>query len=301
MYIGVGEVGDNEAADIDKVISKILYDLGNPEPPIVLDHVRELLKLDLQYYNTADHKALDQVVHQIKLAGKQIVARPMLLIEAIRKANISALWIPDSKRILIDQHVPHKKQRWVEAHEIGHSVIPWHRDYLFGDNELTLDPACHAIVEAEANFGAGRLLFMQDRFLSEARAVAFSFANIKKLATRYNNTITTTLWRFVVDVEPRHPIFGMISNHPNRSDIKIDGITDNWKHYIYSQAFIRKFGHVKAAQVFSLIRENANSNRGGTVVDAICDIKCTDGKAHKFRIESFCNQHALLTYGIQIK
>ena len=47
-------------------------------------------------------------------------------------------------RILIDETVPKPKHRWIEGHEVGHSVIPWHREFLFGDNEFTLDPVCHA-------------------------------------------------------------------------------------------------------------------------------------------------------------
>lgn len=35
---------------IDKRVDKILHDLDMPEPPLRLDDVRELLRLDLGYY-----------------------------------------------------------------------------------------------------------------------------------------------------------------------------------------------------------------------------------------------------------
>ena len=37
---------------IDRRVDKILRDLGNPEPPLRLEDVRELLRLDLGYYQT---------------------------------------------------------------------------------------------------------------------------------------------------------------------------------------------------------------------------------------------------------
>ena len=50
--------------------------------------------------------------------------------------------------------------------EIGHDIIPWHADMMLGDTEQTLTPSCHEIIEAEANYAAGQLLFMASRFLS---------------------------------------------------------------------------------------------------------------------------------------
>jgi hypothetical protein len=145
------EVGTYEAEDIRKIVARLLRDLGDPEPPLKLPQVRALLNLDIGYYSTANTTLLQDVASRMKVAGKQVLERPMLLVEAVTKAKLSALWVPDTKRILIDETVPKPKHRWIEGHEVGHSVIPWHREFLFGDNEYTLDPACHAIVEAEAN------------------------------------------------------------------------------------------------------------------------------------------------------
>ena len=43
------------AHDIQDQIDKILRGLGNPEPPLDLLDVRELLKLDRQFYSTKGH------------------------------------------------------------------------------------------------------------------------------------------------------------------------------------------------------------------------------------------------------
>jgi len=42
------------ALDIDRKVERVLRDLGNPEPPLDLEVVRELLKLDLEYYTAKD-------------------------------------------------------------------------------------------------------------------------------------------------------------------------------------------------------------------------------------------------------
>jgi Zn-dependent peptidase ImmA (M78 family) len=150
-----------EARDIDAQVTKIIRGLGNPEPPISLDDLRQLLDLDRQFYSSDDQTFVSEIVSRIKVAGKQILKRPTILIDAIKKAKLSALWIPDKKRILLDQNLPILKHRWNEAHEIGHSIIPWHREFLHGDNKSTLHPECHQQIEAEANFAAGRLLLSQ--------------------------------------------------------------------------------------------------------------------------------------------
>ena len=51
---------------------------------------------------------------------------------------------------------------------MGHSIIPWHDGMMLGDNTQTLLPLCHEQMEAEANYVAGRLLFMGERFKLEA-------------------------------------------------------------------------------------------------------------------------------------
>lgn len=298
----MSQVGDFEAQDIQKMVTRILRDLGDPEPPLSLAHVRELLRLDRQFYRKDDPATLDEVIHKMKMAGKQILARPTLLATAIQKANLSALWIPDSKRILIDQNLPKLKWRWIEGHEISHSFIPWHEKFLFGDTSFTLDPACHAMVEAEANYGAARLLFLQDRFANEARELELNFENIRKLAKNYGNTITSTLWRIVEDREPEKPVFGMIGAHPHfPDDVKPSDSDALWKHFIRSNAFRDQFSNVTPEDVFGLIARHAMRRRNGPIVDAEDILPDVDGELYDFRIESFSNSHALLTFGAALR
>lgn len=296
----IGDVGEYEAQDIRAIVAKVLRDLDNPEPPLDLSQVRQLFDLDLRYYSTADNGLLQEVTHRIKVAGKQILDRPMILIEAIKKAKLSALWIPETKRILIDETEPKPKHRWIEGHEIGHSLIPWHREFLFGDNRTTLDPVCHAIVEAEANYASARMLFMEDRFGREARDCTLNFDTTKALAKRYGNTLTTTFWRMIEDREPDRPVFGMMTAHPRYLDDPSIGRRDDGqeiRYFIRSPGFRNRFGGITPQQGYALIEKHATQRRKGPVFSAN-DILFDDrGDANEFIFESFCNHHALLTIG----
>jgi hypothetical protein len=120
--------------DIDQRIDRVHRDLAYSGGKIELLAVRDLLRLDLKYYQLDDPSLVQEVVHKLKVGAKQVIERPTLLLEAARKFDLNALFLPDRKRIFIDTNVPDLKKRWYESHEIAHSVIPWHQDYMLGDD-----------------------------------------------------------------------------------------------------------------------------------------------------------------------
>ncbi|MGO9262146.1 MAG: ImmA/IrrE family metallo-endopeptidase [Bryobacteraceae bacterium] len=185
------------ARDIDALVAKILRDLNDPTRPIDLAEVRELLKLDRQYYSSAEDGLLKEMVSKVMVAGKQIIARPTLILDVVRKFDLKAFWVPDRKRIMVDKSQPELKWRWNETHEIIHSVVPWHDGAMMGDTEYTLTPGGHEQVEAEANYGAGRLLFLQGLFDEYVRSSKVSFDLVQDAKKRFGNTLTTTFWRLV--------------------------------------------------------------------------------------------------------
>jgi hypothetical protein len=292
------DIGRHEAEDIENIVSRILRDLSEPEPPLDLEQVRSQLQLNLRYYSTANPTFLQETAHRMKLAGKELLSKPALLLDVVRKASLAALWVPSARRILIDETTPKPKHRWIEGHEIGHSIIPWHRDFLFGDDEFTLNPVCHAMVEAEANFAAAQLLFLQGRFRKEALDCAPTFASIKDLAKRYGNTITTTLWRMVQDREPDAIAFGMVTAHPHYPQLGRGPQGETIRHFIRSEGFRAKFSRVTPERAFELLSAAATRRRAGPVLDAAIALKNDNGEPHEFRVEGFSNGHALLTYGV---
>lgn len=110
--------------DIDARVDRVLRGLGQPEPPLRLEDVRELLKLDLAYYSASDPGIAREAISRIRVATIQVFMRPTLIIDAIRKFSLKALYLPDRKRIMLDNNEPKLKHRWNEAHELGHSLLP---------------------------------------------------------------------------------------------------------------------------------------------------------------------------------
>ena len=287
------------AADIDERVERVLNGLGNPEPPLDLRTVRELLKLDRGYYSANDPGLLQETVSKLRIAGKQVLLRPTLLIEAVRKMDIRALYIPDQKRILIDKSQPKLKHRWNEAHEIGHSVLPSHEGAMLGDDEYTLIPACHARHEAEANFAAARLLFLREKFVEEAQAHEACIESMKKLKERFGNTYTTTLWRCVEAWGASVPVVGLVTGHPHPDQRKPDFDPENpCRHFIQSPAFARQFSTVPETSVFEEVVEYCSPKGGGPLGESHVLLVDDNGDRHIFEFESFHFYHQTLTIGI---
>lgn len=287
------------AVDIDERIERVLKGLGNPEPPLDLRMVRELLKLDRRYYSINDPGLLQETVSRLMVAGKQVLMRPGLLFDAVKKFDLRALYIPDQKRILIDRSQPELKHRWNEAHEIGHSLLPWHEGAMLGDDDHTLVPDCHAQLESEANFAAGRLLFLRERFVAEALSVHPTIDSVKKLKERFGNTYTTTFWRCIEVWGRESPVVGLITGHPHPARRGRDfDISNPCKHFVQSPAFARQFSNVLEQEVFDNVAAYCSAKNGGPLGSG--DIALTDDNQvnHVFEFESFHFKHQTLTIGV---
>lgn len=276
--------------DIDARISKILKDLDNPSPPLDVKTVRELLRLDLRYYSSSDGGVLQETIHRLFVAGKQVVARPSLLWEVVKSCELKALWVPDRKRILIDQELHDSKKRWAEAHEIGHSILPWHESATHGDKKQTLSLACEQQVETEANYAAGRLLFLQDQFTEHLFDETLSFDGIKKLQKQFGNTLTSTLWRAVEDSTAC--TFGLVSQHPKR---KLED--EPLRYFVRSRRFESQFQNVIPMGLFQNLQTFCRSSRGGPLGEKQAVLEDLAGGKHVFLVECFFNGYDALTLG----
>ncbi len=286
------------ATDIDKQVGKILRGLGNPEPPVKLADVFELLKLDRQYYSSQDDSALREFFSRAVIAGKQIAKRPILLLDAVRKWDLKALYVPDRKRVLIDRSQHQLKWRWNEAHEVIHSVTEWHQTLLHGDNAFSLSPDCHEQLEAEANYGAGRLLFIQDQFLEFARNSVPSFRLVELASKKFGNTITSSLWRFVEALEI--PALGIVSQHPHYTDAEFDSLVP-CRYFIRSRFFEEQFSDLSECDCFEIIRSYCSWRKRGPLGKDEIVLRDDRGEEHLFLFEAFHNGHQLLTLMTYLK
>ena len=288
--------------DIDEQVAKVLRGLGNPSPPIDLRLVRELLKLDRGYYSTTDDGLLRETFSRLKIAGVQVLKRPTILKDAVTQLSLKALYLPDQKRILIDKDLPKLKHRWNEAHEIGHDMIPWHGGMMLGDTEQTLTPTCHEIMEAEANYAAGQLLFLASRFEAEATAETPSLDLVKRLSGAYGNTMTSTLWRLAEQAHGDRPMVALVSGHPHPARRKADfDPTSPCRYCIQSPLFRDRFGQISEAQLFALVAAYAGGQRGGMLGQDEVELVDRAGEIHVFWFETFFNRYEALTLGIWVR
>lgn len=278
--------------DIDDRIDRVLRGLGNPQPPLSLDDARELLKLDRAFYTSDDPGLIREAVSRIRVATIQVALRPMLLVDAIKKWSLQALYLPDSKRILLDSSLPAKKHRWNEAHEIGHSLLPWHDDVMHGDNRHTLSPNCIEQIEAEANFAAGRLLFLRDLFTAQARDSAPVISSIQALHRQFGNTLASTLWRFVESAGADRPMVGMLTCHPHISRRPPEfNPAEPCRHCIQSPAFVTRFSRIPEAGLFRAVASYCGAQSGGPLGAANLILTDDNGEQHLFAFETFFTRH----------
>ena len=282
------------AADIDTQVTKILRDLGNPEPPLNLEHVRELLRLARDYYSTADDGLFKRWVHSLKLAGKQIAERPGFLKDFVRNFQLDALCLFDEKRILISTELPTPKQRWAEGHEIGHVIIPWHGPISLGDDNYTLTANCHETMEAEANYAARRLLFLGDQFKSRAQSSAPGLSHVMDLHDVFGNTLTTTFYSFVETLDIA--AFGLITGHPKRPGKDFDRKAP-CRHFISSVRFDEQFGNVTDTQLYAIVESYCGYGKWdlGTTEQIISDCR---GDSYVFHMQTIFNHYDALTLGV---
>lgn len=271
-------------------MDKILKDLGNPEPPLSLEDVRRLLKLDLGYYSTADTSWLKEKIHQLKVAGKQVLSAPSTILQVTKSLRLKGVLLVDRRRILLDTDVAAAvKLRWNEAHEITHDILPWHDGIAHGDPEATLSPGCHEQIEAEANYGAGRLLFCGETFRERVRSSELTFKLVKELHTQFGNTITTTLWRVVEATQ--HCAFGFVSVHPRNV---IGDMDSDVRYFVRSARFLSFHSTASPAAIFKSVCSQCHGNKG-PIGSGTLSIADDNGNPRAFTFETFWNYHDALT------
>jgi hypothetical protein len=280
------------ARDIDAQVAKILRDLGNPTGPIVLDEVRALLVLDRKYYSSVNDGFLREMVSKAKVAGKQVLRRPTLILDVVQKFDLKAFWVPDRKRIMIDEAQPEAKWRWYETHEIIHSVVPWHAGAMMGDTEYSLTPDCHEQIEAEANYGAGRLLFLQGIFDEFVRGSAPCFDLVQQVKKQYGNTLTTSFWRLVEILQI--PALGVVGKHPHH-DRQTTDPNQPFRYFIRSRKFLEQFSSITESDVLDMIQSYCSWKKRGPLGEAELILKDDNGKEHIFLFETFSNTYDVLT------
>lgn len=103
-----------------------------------------------------------EAIHE--LAGVALERLPVA--GALRERLLGAVWF-EERALFVRAGQSAARRRFTEAHETVHLLCPWHAAALRVDTADELSPLAEGL-EAEANYGAGQLIFQGDRFAREA-------------------------------------------------------------------------------------------------------------------------------------
>lgn len=271
--------------DIDRLVARLLRDSGFREPPVDVGTVLETLNLDREFYDLEEPRLLERLRHRTMIGAKRFA-------DFLEKIKLSALLLFDEKRVLLDRELPQPKHDWATAHEVGHDLIPWHREFCRGDTLDTLDPSWHEQIEAEANYAASALLFCGGTFSAEARDTMPCWQAVKELKQRYRKNYHVTARRYV-EQGPDHPMILLISTAwwkepPHDQPTRV-------RHLVLSPSFEAQFVAPDPEDLREHVDEGTSKRRGGPVGELECRLPTLDGKMHTFKAECFFNQHYVMS------
>lgn len=97
----------------------------------------------------------------------------------------------------MDFKQPGGRVRFIQAHELGHSIIPWHQASFYLDDEQRLSRDAEDYLEQEANLAAALLLFQGMRFHAVALEHEHSIKTPISLASTVGASIHATIHHYV--------------------------------------------------------------------------------------------------------
>lgn len=133
------------------------------------------------------------------VAGIRAVEALPALPERIRTPGrklLGALWF-EERSIFLDQGQSAARSRFTEAHELVHALCPWHVAVLREDTGDELFKATAERIEAEANLGAGMLLFQGRHFAERASEEPPSLSTPLALAREYGASVHAAAHQYV--------------------------------------------------------------------------------------------------------
>jgi len=189
-----------------------------------------------------------------------------------------------------------KRKRFGIFHEIGHFILPEHRNKLFLDDDATLSWWTKTRIEREANEIAAELLFQGNRFTEEALSLPASVRSVTDLAPKYGASYESAMRRYT----ERHvlPCAVVILDKVRRDTDELEFEDSEYRiHYTITSPPFRK-------RYFSALEIKG----GGTIkgselcgkscwwgVDDIVEHKMTVGEWH-FETEIFSNGYKIFQF-----
>jgi hypothetical protein len=188
-----------------------------------------------------------EAVHE--LAGIELERLPVAA--PLRERLLGAVWF-EERALFVRSGQSAARRRFTEAHETAHLLCPWHAAALRTDTAEELFGFAEGL-EAEANFGAGQLIFQGDAFAREAAAHERSLRTPFALAGAYGASRHAAAYHYAESHED--PVALVVAGRwPDAT-----GRLPVWRT-VESPAFARRHGRAPVA---------ALDTSGGALAEAI--------------------------------
>jgi hypothetical protein len=145
---------------------------------------------------------------------------------------LGALWF-EERTLFLERRQSAVRRRFTHAHELMHALCPWHRAVLRTDTEVELFGLSREAIEAEANAGAGLLVFGGSAFAPPP--VPPSIGGALELAARHGASAHATL-HHCVERDRGASALLVAGRFPQR-----DGSLPVWRS-VESRTFARRLG-----------------------------------------------------------
>lgn len=236
---------------------------------------------------------IEEVLDVGDLPPKLLAKKPSFL-----KRVVGALVYSD-EIAFVDRSTGPCRGRFIEAHEISHRALAWHR----GSHELLLDDDgrisrdTEEELEAEANHGAAHLLFQGVRFNEEALGYQVSLRAPLLLANRWGTSIHAAIWHYV-EYHP-DPVALAVTGSITRAN----GTVPIW-NFLESDQFRHRYGRfadwfatpaltIGVSPDISPLGQLASRARHGEDLPSVDLRHCVGGDTASFTGEAFYNQRSL--------
>jgi hypothetical protein len=154
----------------------------------------------------------------------------------IAERLLGGVWF-EQRTLFVDDRQSAARRRFTEAHEAVHLLCPWHAAAMRLDTAAELFGSLVRGIEAEANFGAGQLIFQGDAFHAEALEGERSLRTPFALAERFGASHHAAAHHYV-EGHPEPVAMVVAGRWPDA-----DGALPVWRS-IESPGFLRRFGRL---------------------------------------------------------
>lgn len=129
--------------------------------------------------------------------------------------KVLGAYVYRAETTFVDLSQPTGRRRWIESHELGHGIVPWHRQsYL--DDERRLFRETEEKYEIEASIAGAHLIFQGNRFFERALEYPVSIRTPILLSNIVQASIHATL-HYYVEHHPE-PVAALIAGRYQRTD-----------------------------------------------------------------------------------